>query len=252
MAKGNPGDILDCDWNPVIGCERYSKGCVNCWFMDSIFPWQKRLGNIPEDILPTNHYAFPKRLTIESLKVKNGVVGIVQHGDLFWDKVPTAIIEQVLDIINKTAIVKRTVPKYVLWTKRAERMHAILEIIYPLGLPKYLSCAVSIEDQTTADARLPFLNKINGTRIVVAEPILGPIDISKYVPDVDWVIVGSETGDNARPISLDWIKHIRDQTKALGKPFFIKQLGSSHHVQIRIIDGKTWDERPIGFKIKSQ
>jgi len=84
MAKNNPGDVLTCDWNPVIGCRRYSEGCRSCWYLDGIFPWQQRLGNIPPHVLPTESHVFDKRLNSESLRMKNGIVGIVQHGDLFF------------------------------------------------------------------------------------------------------------------------------------------------------------------------
>ena len=47
MAVSVDGDVLTGDWNPLIGCERYSAGCKNCWFLDFMFPWQQRLGNIP-------------------------------------------------------------------------------------------------------------------------------------------------------------------------------------------------------------
>ena len=67
MAKKNPGDILTSDWNPIIGCQRYSRGCRKCWFMDGIFPWQQRLGNIPADWASTEPHIVEKRMTVESL-----------------------------------------------------------------------------------------------------------------------------------------------------------------------------------------
>jgi protein gp37 len=36
MAKNNPGDVLTCNWNPVIGCRRYSEGCRSCWYLDGV------------------------------------------------------------------------------------------------------------------------------------------------------------------------------------------------------------------------
>jgi protein gp37 len=46
MAKHNPGDLLTSDWNQVVGCQRYSVGCRDCWWLDGIMPWQIRLGNL--------------------------------------------------------------------------------------------------------------------------------------------------------------------------------------------------------------
>ncbi|MDA8411259.1 MAG: DUF5131 family protein [Treponema sp.] len=247
MAKKNAGDILTSDWNPVIGCERYSAGCRSCWYLDGIFPWQQRLGNIPPGVQPNQHHVFPSRLTEESLKGKNGIVGIVQHGDLFWDAVPDQIIFRILEIAEKVAGAKRKVPKYMLWTKRAERMARILNTRYPHGLPNWLAVAVSVENQAAASDRLPYLAGIRGTRIIMLEPLLESVSISRFLP-VEWVVVGSETGESPRPIDRAWVASIRDETKAREIPFFIKQLGTSHKVQDRSLDGRTWDEFPVGFE----
>ncbi len=246
MAKKNPGDILSCDWNPVIGCERYSSGCARCWYLDGIFPWQQRLGNIPAGVRSDESHVFAKRMNDEALKSKNGIVGVVQHGDLFWDKVPEATIERVLDIVDAVASCKRGTPKYLLWTKRSRRMVEFLSRRYPAGLPPYLAAAVSVEDQDTVDTRLPDLAHIRGTRVLVLEPLLGPVELPRKF-DVDWVILGSETGKGARPLDLDWARSIRDQAKARGIPFFLKQLGTSHKDQLRLLDGRTWNDFPQGF-----
>ncbi|MBP7095423.1 MAG: DUF5131 family protein [Spirochaetia bacterium] len=247
MAKKNPGDVLSGDWNPVIGCERCSAGCRACWYLDGIFPWQQRLGNIPAGVRPDESHAFPKRLSEEALYPKNGIVGVVQHGDLFWDKVSEATIDQVLSIVDAVAARKRGTPKYLLWTKRARRLAEVLTRRYPAGLPDYLAVAVSVENQATADERLPELARVKGTRVVVLEPLLGPVDLSAHLP-LEWIILGSETGKRARPLDLEWARAIRDQAKALGIPFFIKQLGTSHKDQLRVLDGRTWDEFPEGFE----
>ncbi|NLJ46151.1 MAG: hypothetical protein GX430_06290 [Treponema sp.] len=67
MAKDNPGDILTCDWNPVIGCQRFSAACRKCWYLDGIFPWQQRLGNIPAQVRPNEAWVFEKRMKVEAL-----------------------------------------------------------------------------------------------------------------------------------------------------------------------------------------
>lgn len=254
MAKKNPGDVLTCDWNPIIGCERYSEGCRNCWYLDGIFPWQQRLGNIPSHVQPNEPHVFDKRLCEDSLKAKKGIVGIVQHGDLFWDKVPDEVIHRVLDIIDdrvaKQVLLgkkKKPIPRYLLWTKRAKRAIELLSQRYNGTLPSYYGLAITVEDQATANERLPHLSALKGMKALVAEPLLGPIDIRQYIDNVDWVIVGSETGPNARPINHDWVRDMRDVAKAHEKPFFIKQLGNDHRNQQRLLDGLTWDEFPIGW-----
>ncbi len=248
MAKHNPGDILTCDWNPVIGCERYSSACKNCWYLDSIFPWHQRMGLIPAHVQPNEATIFQNRMTTSNLKLKSGIVGICQNGDLFWDKVATNDIHRVFDLIEATVTRKRSIPKYLFWTKRAERMASIVNQRYPNGAPDYMAFSVSIENQKSADERLPHLCSINGTRVIAVEPILDEIVLGDYINQVDWVVVGSETGKNARPLNLDWVRSIRDIVKTVGLPFFIKQLNVNHKQSIRVLDGLEWNEFPPGFQ----
>lgn len=245
MAKRNPGDILSCDWNPVIGCERFSTACRNCWYLDGIFPWQRRLGNIPRHLESDESHVFDRRLTEAALAGKRGIVGVVQHGDLFWDRVPDAVIERVLAIVDAVAP-RRPATKYLLWTKRARRMADTLVRRYPGGLPSYLAAAVSVEDQESADLRLPELARITGTRVAVLEPLLGPVDLRGHL-SLEWVILGSETGKAPRPLDPDWARAVRDQVVPAGIPFFIKQLGTSHREQARELDGLSWSEFPEGY-----
>jgi protein gp37 len=249
MAKKNPGDILTCDWNPIIGCEKCSPGCRKCWYLDALLPWLQRLGKVPSEVDPNQVFAFENRMTVDYLRPKNGIVGICQHGDLFWDQVSDDSIHRILDIIEETATTKRQAPKYVLWTKRPERMAGILCAHFPNGTPGYLACAVSIENQALADERLPHLLNINTTRIAVLEPMLGPVDLRAYLGDLNWVLVGSETGgEGARPLKLDWVRQVRDQSVEADVSFFIKQLNGDHGKNaIRELDGRTWDEFPAGF-----
>ena len=260
MAENNPGDILTCDWNPFVGCERTSPGCARCWFLDGIFPWQQRLGNIPADQRPDQPLFLEKRLSADALKGKNGIVGVCQHGDLFWDSVTDTQVHEVLDVIDEVAPAKiakrlaagRPAPKYVLWTKRVGRMRRIMEERYRThggshSVPEWYGLGASVESQRFADQRLPDLLAINGFRIAVLEPILSGIDLAPYVAGLDWVVVGSETGEGCRPAQLDWFRALRDVTVAAGKPFFIKQHGTSHKAPERALDGRMWDEFPAGY-----
>ncbi len=95
--------------------------------------------------------------------------------------------------------------------------------------------------QKELDDRLAHLLRCPAAvRFLSLEPLLGPIDLGeahvkacpvrgagKHVcPNVDWVIVGGESGPNARPCNVAWVRSIRDQCKAAGVPVFVKQLGA--------------------------
>ena len=260
MAKNNPGDILTSDWNPVVGCSRYSPGCRDCWWLDGIMPWQIRLKNLPAGLSENQAAVIEARFDPAKLRPKKGIVGVIQHGDLFWDAVSDDVITRVLDVVdlvarereekNRRRLARGQTPnetKYVLWSKRAARMADFMGRRYPDGVPQHLACGVSVENQKLVDERLPHLLRVKGHRFVMIEPMLGPIDLAAY-PEVSWVVLGSETGtERARPMDLDWARKVRDWTKGRGLPFFLKQVGSSHKRPERTLDGRTWEEFPVGF-----
>lgn len=259
MAKNNPGDILTCDWNPVVGCQRFSAGCRDCWWLDGIMPWQIRLGNLPKTVVEGVPTEMEARFDPAKLRTKRGIVGVVQHGDLFWDQISDATISRVLDIVDQVAAEReaknchlppsrlRDATKYVLWTKRAARLAQTMARRYPPGVPAHIACGVSVETQAHADERLPQLMRVEGKRFVMIEPMLGPIDLTGFEA-VDWVVLGSETGtERARPMELDWARRVRDFAIGHKIPFFVKQVGPSHRRPDRMLDGRTWDEFPAGF-----
>ncbi len=98
---------------------------------------------------------------------------------------------------------------------------------------------VSTERQEEANARIPdLLATPAAVRFISAEPLLGPIDLHEVIPDpliynavhgmdrlLDWVIVGGESGRNARPMHPDWARSLRDHCQAAGVPYFFKQWG---------------------------
>ena len=87
----------------------------------------------------------------------------------------------------------------------------------------------TVEDQPSADERIPFLLQIPAsTRFVSCKPLLGPIDLADaagvtYWDDpsagISWVTAGAETGPGARPADPDWFRSIHNQCQAAGVPF---------------------------------
>lgn len=84
---------------------------------------------------------------------------------------------------------------------------------------------VSVEDQTRADERIPLLlDTPAAVRFISAEPLLGPVDLAAWLPHLNWIIVGGESGPGARPMNPDWARHLRDDCRAAGVAFFMKQM----------------------------
>ena len=108
---------------------------------------------------------------------------------------------------------------------------------------------VSVEDQATADARIPALLDCPAAwRFVSYEPALGPVEwahrwmplpaylsVSAAGPRLDWIIIGGESGPGARPFDLAWARDTIAQCKAASVPCFVKQLGA-RPVEYRMVD----------------
>lgn len=125
---------------------------------------------------------------------------------------------------------------------------------------------VSVEDQSTAEARIPLLRTADAAvRFLSCEPLLGRLDLTPWLTDkngaaIDWVIFGGESGPGARPAHPGWFRKLRNDCTDAGTPFFFKQWGefypddpAAHTTSLRLVgkrkagrvlDGRTHDEFP--------
>lgn len=141
------------------------------------------------------------------------------------------------DLIEKTLNLE-----WLLLTKRPQNVSKFLQ----KQLPKNVWIGTSVEDQKAADQRVPRLAEIPAKiRFLSCEPLLGPLDLSRYLSKIDWVIVGGESGKSPRPMNPEWVRDIRDQCVWAGVAFHFKQWGGRKKKEAgRILDGRTWDEFP--------
>lgn len=143
---------------------------------------------------------------------------------------------------------------WLLLTKRPENVTSFVPYYWKTqGLPDNVWIGTSVENQETADQRIPHLLKIPArVRFLSMEPLLGPVDLyalfdkdgTVWSEGIDWVIVGGESGPNARPMHPDWVRSIRGQCQAAGVPFFFKQWGEwlcSAHIKTGMIQGNRLD-----------
>lgn len=255
-------------WNPVTGCTPVSEGCENCYARRMAYRLRGRFG-YPEDN-PFRVTLHPGRVSSlePALRGTGKIIFVCSMGDLFHQDVPESFIREVLKLITATS--QHT---FLMLTKRPDRMRNVFESYYATGaaIIRNLWLGVTAENQARADERIPILLQIPATvRFVSCEPLLGPVDLRRYMrplcrgdvrsghlcrqcydvyatndTGIDWVIVGGETGPNARPMHPDWVRKLRDQCVEAGVPFFFKQMyiGGSL-VKMPELDGRRYDELP--------
>jgi protein gp37 len=138
--------------------------------------------------------------------------------DLFHEDVPFNFIERVFEVMAGTP--QHT---YQVLTKRGRRLASIAS---DLRWPANVWMGVSIEtDRYTFRAR-QLATVPAAVRFLSCEPLLGPLP-SLDLEGLDWVIVGGESGKQARSLELDWVRDIRDRCADANVALFVKQLGTA-------------------------
>lgn len=299
MADKTGIEWTDATWNPLRGCSRVSEGCRHCYaegvagrFSGPGLPyegliakggqWNGQIKLVPDLLDQPLRWKKPRLIFVNSMS------------DLFHENVPTEYIDKVFAVMAMAHW-----HTFQVLTKRPERMRAYFADLkksfergfnvcsyfsasdedikrianVPQGLPN-VWLGVSVEDQAAADERIPMLLETPAAvRWVSAEPLLGPVDIGRWLeptgvtcmdvcPDdrfvdkdgheqievngcmepicrhcglvatwtgyddgLDWVVVGGESGKDARPMHPEWARSLRDQCAAAGVPFLFKQWG---------------------------
>lgn len=229
-------------WNPSTGCDRTSPGCANCYAM-ALSKRLKAMGQAkyqndgdprtsgpgfaltlhPDVVDAPRHWSGSRTVFVNSMS------------DLFHDDVPLAFIQDVFEVMAETPQ-----HQYQVLTKRSKRLARVSDA---LAWPSNVWMGVSVETQRYS-FRLDHLREVPAAiRFVSAEPLLGPIDPD--LAEIDWLIVGGESGPRARGIDARWVRSLRDKAVAERVAFFFKQWGGrTPKAGGRELDGRTWDEMP--------
>ncbi|ONI73103.1 hypothetical protein ALI144C_44955 [Actinosynnema sp. ALI-1.44] len=273
----------DATWNPTTGCDRVSPGCDHCYAL-TMAKRLKGMGSAKYqgDGDPTTsgpgflatehadtlaaplHWRKPRKVFVNSMS------------DTFHDRISNGFLADMFAIMAITP--QHT---YQLLTKRHARMHAVVnrpEFWTQVGrqarhfgyhyenAANYLRggqniydtnewkqrrhldnvwLGTSVENQQWANIRIPaLLDTPAAVRFLSCEPLLGPVDLAKWIgcgdplhrhhgpcsayreiESLDWVIVGGESGHRARPMHPAWARELRDQAVRAGIPFLFKQWG---------------------------
>jgi protein gp37 len=156
--------------------------------------------------------------------------------DLFHEAIPLEFILRVFNIMHRA-----NWHRFQILTKRSERM---LELSPRLPWASNIWMGVTVEAENYS-YRIEHLKATNATvKFLSLEPLLSPIN-NLSLAGIDWVIVGGESGPNARPIEKDWVVDIRNQCQNKKVPFFFKQWGGTNKKKAgRELDGRIWSETP--------
>lgn len=222
-------------WNPTTGCNKVSAGCKYCYAE----VMTRRL-----EAMGIEKYkdGFKVRVHEDALNIPyswkgSRVVFVNSMSDLFHSEVPLEFIEKVFEVMNNTP--QHT---YQVLTKRAERLY---ELHHKLNWTKNIWMGVSVEDERVVD-RIDFLRETNAKiKFLSCEPLIGPLQ-NLNLKNIDWAIVGGESGKKARPMNELWVWDIKEQCRDQEVAFFFKQWGGKNKKKAgRELAGMTYDEMPV-------
>lgn len=261
----------DATWNPVTGCTKVSPGCKNCYAKHQAWP---RLAAMKTGVYSGRKFedvqCHPERLDQPLRWKKPRMVFVNSMSDLFHDAVPFTFVAEVFGVMAACpqhrfqVLTKRPeqMREFVAWlsggicadareiiwehaqgglVRAGHGLYSAMQGRLDNGVEQNpgwplpnVWLGVSVENQETADERIPLLlDTPAAVRWISAEPLLAPLYLDDQLEgwqyhapldDLDWVVVGGESGPNARDMDPDWARSLRDQCATAGVPFFMKQM----------------------------
>lgn len=234
MATNTTIEWTESTWNPVTGCTKISPGCKHCY--------AERMSRRLQAMGQRNYLnGFNLTLQEHTLELplrwkKSQTIFVNSMSDLFHQKVPVDYIDRVFNVMSRADW-----HRFQILTKRSERL---LGLSPRLPWRRNIWMGVSVENAEYL-FRIEHLRRIEAhIKFLSLEPLLGPLS-DLNLDNIDWVIVGGESGPGARIMDPSWVRDIRDQCMRAKVPFFFKQWGGFRKKAAgRLLDGKTWDEMP--------
>jgi protein gp37 len=235
MGENSKIEWTDHTFNPWIGCRSVGAECVNCYAAE----WDRRLaggrrfgeGGVRQ-ATSVAYWGQPLRWNRAAAAAgRRATVFCGSLCDVFEREAPGPVQLDLMPLRRSLWALVRQTP-YLLWlllTKRAWDVVDLLHEDWREALPLNVAVGMSAGTQDALRTRVvPYLLGLpEGTRFLSLEPLLGPMQIAEALPDIDWVVVGGESGPNARPCQVEWVESVVQQCQRARVPVFVKQLGAN-------------------------
>ncbi len=222
-------------WNPTTGCSKITAGCKFC-YAELMSERLRAMG--------VDKYMDGFKIAVHESALKipygwkgNKLVFVNSMSDLFHPEIPLEFIKKVFNVMNNTP--QHT---YQVLTKRAERLY---DLHHELIWTENIWMGVSVEDGRVS-SRIDFLKQTSAkTKFLSCEPLIGSLS-NMDLANIDWVIVGGESGRKPRPMRELWVWEIMQQCREQEVAFFFKQWGGMNKKKSgRLLGGQTYDEMPF-------
>ncbi|HUX06852.1 MAG TPA: phage Gp37/Gp68 family protein [Acidobacteriota bacterium] len=222
-------------WNPVTGCTKISPGCANCYAERMAYRLQAMGQDNYRDGFDVSLHE--RALSLPLKWKKPSVVFVNSMSDLFHERIPFEFVAKVFEVMEKASW-----HIFQVLTKRSERL---CEFAPKLKWHKNIWMGVSVENADYG-YRISKLSEVPAfVRFVSFEPLIAPVG-EVDLTDIDWVIVGGESGPKARSMKEEWVSDIQNHCLKFDVPFFFKQWGGINKKKNgRLLNGRTWDEMPL-------
>lgn len=255
-------------WNPVHGCKAISPGCANC-YAEPMTARLETMGQAGYAGLTkagtggrklrvwTGEFReVPEALDVPLRAKKPALWFVNSMSDLFGEGVSNEYIAAVFGVMASTphhtyqVLTKRAerLPEWAAWLQSQSKVGGTDVLLREarrrvgdlskasnilgsaIPLPN-VWLGVSVEDRKHGLPRIEHLRRTPAAvRFLSIEPLLENL-WTLDLTGIHWVIVGGESGGQARPFDLAWARSIRDQCKAAGVPFFMKQVGAMPRIE---------------------
>jgi protein gp37 len=244
MAENTKIEWADHTWNPWEGCQKVGPGCDHCYAenRNARFAGGQAINwgpGAPRRRTSVSNWNLPLRWNAqaEAFQAQHGRrqrVFCASLADVFDNAVSREWRDDLAALILDTADLD-----WLLLTKRIGNAGAMLGEMFLDGPPANVWLGATVVNQAEADRDILKLLRIPASvRFLSMEPLLGPVsfeglfanpsniaDGTNALEELDWVIVGGESGPGARPMHPDWALSLRDQCEAVGTAFMFKQWG---------------------------